>query len=515
VRPSLLAILLVGTGGLLYASAFPPHACDLAAWVALAPLLAVAARATRGGAFAAGFAYGTLFFAATVPWVVAAVDAYFDAGPLGAVAVAAAICVLFVSVYVGLFAVAARAVLATGPWRALVGVPALWVTFEYARATLLTGLPWELLGHSQWQRIALIQVADLGGVYALSFIVAAVNVGTYLALRALVLVESPRRVARAAAPLAAALGLVGAVLAYGGARVRAEQAGAPAPAVRVAVVQGNHPTRLAWDRGDAERRLMTYVGLSRETLRDAQPDLVVWPEYAVGLYPAAEPAIVTALARLAAETRGGLIFGAPRMDAAATPARYFNAAYHLAPGGRLAAYDKMRPVPFAEYWPLGIRAAHADEDARTFGAGTRSGVFTSAAGRLGALICYESIFPDLARALVHAGAEVLVNVSNDGWLDSAGLGAGAQHLSITAFRAVETRRFVVRAATSGISGFIDPLGRPFALLAAGTRGVTTAAIAPRRDQTFYARYGDCFAGACALIALAAVVPAGRRARSAR
>jgi apolipoprotein N-acyltransferase len=507
VRARLLTPALVITGGLLYASAFPPHTCDLAAWIALAPLLAVAARTTPAGAFAAGFTYGATFFAATVPWVVAAVAAYFDSGLAGAVAISGAICVLFVSIPVGLFASGARALLARGPWRAGLGVPALWVTFEYARATLLTGLPWELLGHSQWQRIPMIQIADLGGVYAISFVVAAVNVGAYLALRALVSANGPRRLLPAGVPLVAALLLVAASLAYGLVRIAAEERRPLERGALVTLAQGNQKARFAWDRGGAERQLLTYVGLSRQAL-EAKPDLVVWPEYAVALYPENEPTMIAALKGLAQSTRAGLVFGAPRVESGTTPARYFNSAYHLAPDGRLASYDKVHPVPFAEYWPLGIREATA-ADERTFGAGTRSLVFPSGAGRIGALICYESIFPELSRALVHAGAEILVNVSNDGWLDRAGLGAGAQHLSITVFRAVENRRYVARAATSGISGFIDPLGRPFALLAENTRGITSATIAPRRDLTPYARLGDCFAGACALLALVLVTGARR------
>jgi apolipoprotein N-acyltransferase len=514
VRTLLLDATLLVIGGVLYGAAFPPHACALGAWVTLVPLLAVAARASVAGAFAAGFLYGTVFFWVTVPWVVEAVAAYFAVGLVGAAALGALICVVFVSVYVGGFAIAARALLRRQRWLALVGVPALWVTGELARATLLTGLPWELLGHSQWQSPLLIQVADLGGVYAVSYLVAAVNVGVYLAVRGLARDDETRQLVRACAPLAAALALVAAVLGYGSWRSALERTRAGAPAALVTVVQGNQPPSWTWDRSRAERTLLLYADLSRRAVAATHPDLLVWPEYAVTLYPGADPMVLPALSTLAASVPGGLVFGAPRTAGSGRAARYFNSAFHLTADQGFAAYDKIHLVPFAEYQPLGIGEAVAATDERAFGAGTRSAVFKSAAGRLGVMICYEVVFPELARGLVHAGAEILLNLANDGWMDTAGLGASRQHLSMATFRAVETRRYLVRATTSGVSGFIDPLGRPFGLLGEGERAVTSGVVERRREITPYARYGDLFAVCCGVVGLAALLWSGRRRRSA-
>jgi apolipoprotein N-acyltransferase len=513
-RARVLDSALVVVGGLLYTAAFPPHDCAAGAWVALVPLLAVVARTSVAGAFVAGAAYGAVFFTGIVAWVVDAVSAYFSTGVVGALAFSAVICVLYVSIYVGLFAVAARRLLAASRWRALLAIPALWVGYELARARLLTGLPWELLGHSQWRHTTLIQIADLGGVYALSFLVAAVNVGVYLALRRLACTAHPRALARAAAPLAAALALVAGTLMYGNAVLSREGRRSPAPTAVVAIAQANLPTQWRWERSGAERSLLAYSALTRQTIATTHPDLLVWPEYAVTLYPDRDAILLPALTALARSTSAGLVFGAPRIDEAPPHVRYFNSAYHLAPDGTLLAYDKLHLVPFAEYRPASLgEAVAAAEPESEFTAGTESTVFPSAAGRLGVLICYEVIFPELARALVRGGAEVLLNLANDGWLDSAGRGAGAQHLSMAVFRAVENRRYVARAASSGISGFIDPLGRPFALLAVGTRGVTTGEIEPRRDLTIYTRYGDVFAGACALLGVAVLAyPPRRRGR---
>jgi len=502
---------LVVAGGALYTAAFPPHECGLSAWVALVPLLAVVARASPAGAFLAGAAYGATFFTGIVAWVVEAVASYFSTGLAGALAFRTAICVLYVSVYVGIFALAARHLLAGSPWRALVAIPALWVAYELARARLLTGLPWELLGYSQWRQTLLIQVADLGGVYVLSFVVAAVNVGIYLALRRLACSARPAALVRAAAPLAAALALVAATLVYGAITIGRESRRPAGSTAVLALAQGSLPTEWRWERTGAERSLLAYVALSRQAIAASRPDLLVWPEYAVTLYPDRDAVLLPALMPLAHGTAAGLVFGAPRIEGSPPHARYFNSAYHLAPDGTLASYDKLHLVPFAEYRPsaLGEAVAAAEADSE-FTAGTASTVLPSAAGRLGVLICYEVIFPELTRALVRGGAEVVLNIANDGWLDRAGLGASAQHLSMAVFRAVETRRYVARAASSGISGFIDPLGRPFALLAGGTRGVTTGEIEPRRELTPYTRWGDCFAAACIVLGIGALAPRTRK-----
>ena len=231
------------------------------------------------------------------------------------------------------------------------------------------------------------------------------------------------------------------------------------------------------------------------------------------LYPEHDPALLPALRDLARRTTAGLVFGGPRVEDGART-RYFNSAYHVATTGTLAAYDKIRLVPFAEYRPLAFDEALAADDDGAFSAGTESTVFPTAIGRLGVLICYEIIFPDLARRLTRAGAEILVNISNDGWVDRAGLGAGIQHLSIAVFRAIENRRFVARAAASGISGFIDPVGRPFGLLDADRSGVALGEVSARRELSVYTRVGDAFALGCVVVGVALLLPRRPRRRSA-
>ncbi len=509
-----LDAVLVVVGGVLYGLALPPHDLSIAAWITLVPLLAVAARTSNLGAFAAGFAYGTVFFAVTVAWVLDTVAAYFHTGFLGAIAFSATICLLFVSVYVGLFAVGARMLLREQRWLALIGVPGLWITCELARATFLTGLPWELLGHSQWNVRPLIQIADLGGAYAVSYLVAFVNVSLYLVLRELACAPGRSTPLRATLPMAAALALVAMDLAYGAWRLDIEANRPTRTGALVAIVQGDQEPSWTWDRSKAHRNLVRYSRLTQRALADLSPDLIVWPEYALTLYPDTDPMVRPALERVANHAPGGLVLGAPRIERRRPGLRYFNSVFHVPPNGPISAYDKIRLVPFAEYSPLGVAEASAGEEDRTFGAGTRGNILPSAIGRLGPLICYEIIFPRLTRNLVHAGAELLINLANDGWLDRSGLGASAQHLSMTVFRAVESRRYVVRATTSGISAFVDPTGRVYGRLGTGQAGVTSGRVHPRTDRTPYSTYGDVFAILAGLVSVLALLRTRRHERSA-
>jgi apolipoprotein N-acyltransferase len=169
-------------------------------------------------------------------------------------------------------------------------------------------------------------------------------------------------------------------------------------------------------------------------------------------------------------------------------------------------YDKRRLVPFAEYDPLaGDAGSSPDPEAIAYTAGGVASVLEAGRLRVGTMICYEVLFPQLARDAVRAGADVLVNLSNDTWLDAGDGAAREQHFSMSVFRAIETRRPLVRAAASGISGFVSPYGKAYSLLPAETAGVAVAPVVPGSGETPYVRWGDTWVwlgGALVLFALA-------------
>jgi len=160
-------------------------------------------------------------------------------------------------------------------------------------------------------------------------------------------------------------------------------------------------------------------------------------------------------------------------------------------------------VPFAEYAPLGLAALAAPAAVLAPGDGPRP--VPHARAPLGVLICYEILYPGLARTLVREGARVLVNIANDAWSDPTGRGAAWQTLSMAVFRAVETRRWVVRAATTGVSGIVAPTGRTERLIGAREVGVARADVGLPSGLTPYVRLGDVFAWACAALGLAAAM----------
>src|SRR5581483_1029225 len=216
-----------------------------------------------------------------------------------------------------------------------------------------------------------------------------------------------------------------------------------------------------------------------------------------------EPLARMRLARVAARASGGLLLGAPRL-AAAGEAR--NSAVLLDGDGAIAGvYDKRRLVPLAEVDPF----AHRRGDGPVFTAGEGPQLLSAAGARIGAVICYEALFPHLVRELVLAGADVLVNLTNESWLDAGDGAAPSQQFSMAIFRAIETRRSLARAASTGVSGFVSPAGDVLRVVPAGTAGVAVADLPIGRGLTPYVRWGETWVAAAGVL-LAGAVAAGRR-----
>ena len=270
------------------------------------------------------------------------------------------------------------------------------------------------------------------------------------------------------------------------------------------------PPAFTWTRGYAEQQLRANLRVSATLPRDLRPALILWPENSLSLYLENEPMIARELERLAATTGADVLVGAPRREGDRT----FNSVRLVrADGARGAHYDKRHLVLFAETPALGgPPPVEPGESPRAFAAGETPGVLPSFVP-LGVSICHEILYPEVVTDPVRGGAAVLVNVANDGWLDG-GLGVGSrQHVAMATLRAVEARRYLVRAATTGVSVIVDPWGRIRTTGPTGAVGVFTGTVAPRRDLTPYVRFGDAFAGACLLVAVATVARQRVRAPS--
>jgi apolipoprotein N-acyltransferase len=491
VRP----LSVVGGAG-LYALALPPFDCAWLAWLALVPLLVAVRGRSTGRAFGYGILYGCAFGWTVTGWAAQAATLYFGMSPWLAVAGLSLFYVAVSAPTFGAFAAGAARLLRPGAGAAAsVALAALWVAAELVRGRLV-GQPWGLLGYTQHAHTGLIQVAALTGVYGVSFVLALGNAS----LARVVLEPLPQRSLGSALRTLALPAAVVAVVWGSGTILAAEGPAREAAARPVAVIQTNVPPAYRWSRAYTDRQVMAHVRATSRLPDSARPALIVWPENAVPRYLDGEPMLAARLGGVAASHGADLLFGAPRYESGRT----YNSVRLITAAGRYGGhYDKQRLVLFAETNPLGGRDGSPSESPRRFSAGDGPGVLQSFVP-LGLSICHEVLYPELTARAVRAGAQLLVNVSNDGWLDAGFDAAGRQHFAMAAFRAVETRRYLVRAATTGVSGVVDPHGRVVDALASGAPGVVTVPVAPRGAVTPYVRLGDVFACACVLWAAAAL-----------
>lgn len=400
---------------------------------------------------------------------------------------------------------------------------ALWVLIEWVRTWLFTGFPWLTLATSQWQRPLMLGLAPVTGAWGVSFVIVLVNVGLVAHVERLRVARearrgwfSPEMLVALVALLACSFGLAGG---YFGQKRESW--------ARVGIVQPYIPQEQKWDDTFARGVVRT---LEQETAKVAAlgPDFILWPE-------AATPWVLTEggdmrdwLGRIARDSRVPLLIGVVALDRSGSEEEWFNAAVVIDPenGVQAGRYAKRHLVPFGEYVPLRPVLGWLEKFVPIGGdfvRGTSAAplVVSTAGGprELGVLICYEDVFPALARASTRAGAEVLVNVTNNAWY---GEGAAAyQHAAHSVLRAAENRRPVVRCGNGGWSGWIDEHGaiRETLLDERGSvyfRG--GGAVTVTRDarwigrETFYTRHGDWFVAVCGVVVFATL--AGRlRARA--
>ncbi len=505
-------LALLGLGPFLHTLAFSPYEWTSLGWVALTPLFLFLHNTSDRSvwqSFIAGFVYGTAWCVGVGDWLFSTVTAHFRLPfPIDILFVVGNYAV-FVGLATGLAIVLSSLCIRTGNrllcWG---GIPALWVCGEFVRSDLTFGSSWGILGYSQFPHLSLIQIADMTGVYGLSFLMALSGYLVAECIRSVRLSHS----AFQSLPwpgLGVFATIIGAVWLYGTSRIQdypplSEQEQAAA-ALDIAMVQGHVPDGQRWKRVYYARSLLKYVSVSQRGMQGASPDLMIWPEFALNFYLDQEPLLLSQLGRFTQRNNAPLLLGAPRMESVTedfqTEIRKYNSAYLLSPSGDIVDwYDKIYLIPFAETPPFeipidtkGIFSGYEGAPS-LFTRGQRSTIFSLPTSQFGVLICYEAIFPSLARRLVNNGAEFLVNISNDSWLNDD-LGAITQHFAFSAFRAVENKRFLVRPATAGVSGFVDPVGRPFQL-SREKEGVVWGQIVPHHERTVYTRYGDWFAWGC-------------------
>lgn len=495
-------LLLSAASMFLISAAFPPHNYNVLAWFGLAPFLYALRRTGLLAGAGLSLLAGILFYIITFSW----------AGSIVEIGVANWLLFMVVpqSLYFLVFGIFYRLISRNIGFWIIIGAPALWVSLEYVRSNLFfLALPWNLLAHSQYRNLPVIQIADVTGVYGISFLMVMVN----QLLSQLPVAPIFRRRKSSADPVCqtripnwtarivpVAFCLVS-VLSYGWYR-QSESIGTKH--LRVAMVQANLLTRDNMPYAEQVANLNGYGQLTRAAA-SAKPELVVWPASSLPAALKVSRLVRHMVIQFARETGIPLLVGGSGNEKMGTngnetPA-YSNSEFLISPTGRLQGqYNKMRLLPFNEYvplkgiiqWPAIIAAIRKD-----FLPGENYTIFQVSDARFGTPICWENLFPDHFRRFVKAGANFMVSATNEGFY---GLTAAPyQTLAINIFRAVENRVAIARTATTGVSAFIDPDGKIVEWIQDGSgkdlfvSGFLVRDVPLSDKKTFYTNYGDVFA----------------------
>jgi apolipoprotein N-acyltransferase len=483
-------------------------------WICVGILLVILVGARPAVAFACGFVHGVFFVLTSVPWIATVLAVHGGLSRIGGWAVLLLIAAVW-GLLTGTFGWSVQRLAQRSVVLAWAGAPFLWVTFEFARAHLPEiGFPWNLLGYPASANLALLQVTTVTGIYGLSFFVAAFN-----ALLAWVgLALSPTRKRRLAL-LSGVAGVILTAMLIGPRFVPLAHASHYARAV-----QPNFPEAAEYQSDWFQKHSSDLDELERLSLTPSaqQPDLLVWPE-APAPFSFEDPQFARRASRLAIRFGhpfiAGVIEWKPLVVASGGTAHSamvpYNSAILIDPQGQnIFTYDKVHLVPFGEYEPFPLihrvvtsvsSEVGGFQKGSTYAIGRLSGGYT-----FGVFICYEAIFPEEVRRFAENGAELFINISNDGWFGRSA--APEQHLRMARVRAVENRRWMLRVTNNGYTASVDPYGRLSRALPADVRAAADMPYDFRTDQTIYARFGDWFAWLCVAVSVILLASTLRKGR---
>jgi len=490
------------------------------AWFGLAPLIWAVLRAAEGtrplrSAFLVAYLGGFLWYCGNCYWVRDTMMRYGDMPAAAPVLLLIAFS-LVLGLYWGVFGLVLAAIrrASKGPRLALVAAPFVWAALELAAARI-TSVPWDQLGYSQVDNALVNGLAPWTGVYGISFVLVAVS-----ALVAAAFVVETRKMRLAAGAASAVLIVAGAL----GVWLPVKDARTTATAV---LVQPNLDVGGNDDWGGAEwnRHIAEFTKLALETCspyiagipetgapelqplcarRPAHPDLVAWPESPAPFFEL-EPQVQSALASVARTAHAPMVVGSLGMDPAPGEEgfkNYNSAVIVNADGTNVGRYDKIHLVPFGEYIPFQNLLTFARKltgRVSSFTRGSERKVFVLDGHRYGVFICYEAVFADEVREFAKNGAEVFVNISDDGWYGDTS--APWQHLNMARMRAIENRRWLLRDTNNGVTAAIDPYGRVRQSIPRHAVDALAAEFGFRSDVTFYSAHGDVFAWLCAILTM--------------
>ena len=498
MRKRIRVFILASLSGTLTACAFPKWNLSFFAWISLIPLLFILLNKSLKQSFFLGITAGFFHYGILLYWI-PFVPAYYGNLPVSLSILIYLLFTLLLSLIWAFFSLFYTKVSKSFPILVLFLAPFLWISLEYILTFIFSGFPWCLLGYSQWKNIYLIQMASITGVYGLSFI---------LVLFQSMFVYSLRF--RKKSPFFAALGLVLLIHVAGYMSIR--ETPSSEESFTAAVIQGNVPSETYWGSLTAQETWELFNQHLELSTRSAEQgaELIVWSELSVPLcFSCTEQYYVNFKERLfdfVRERGSTVVLGTVEMMSGQRETLYHNAALALQPDLSISYYYKIHLVPFGEYTPYKKIFFFLEKMTTAIGdltPGTRYSLHTFKNFKFGSPICYEIIFPQLVRKFVKKGAHFLVTITNDGWYKKSS--APYQHFAMAVFRAVENRRFLIRAATTGISGFVDPYGRILAESELMTQTHLLKKIAPIRKQSFYTKFGDVLPVASSALVISFII----------
>ena len=503
-------ILSVISGGLLILSQ-PPFNLGHIGWFCLVPLFVALNGKTLRQSFILGLITGLIYFLGLLYWLF---PIMIPATIFGTI-----LLIIYLSLFFALFCLLfsfichltpAHSILS--PLRYVFFASVLWVSLEYLRSLGVLGFPWGLIAYSQWKNTTLIQIADITGVYGISFVIVLFNAAlAYLIYQYRPPFEVKRLTMTGMAVLSIFLiGVIIFVFFYG---MRAISIYAPMiktekKRIDVALIQGNIDQNKKWDPNYLGESLGILMGLTREL--KYVPDIIVWPETAITISLNENKFLEDRIREFVRSTKTFFLSGVQETESG----KYFNRAILISPDGEiLGKYDKIHLVPFSEATPYFfkwifpfLKKVISGED---FTPGKEWTVFnhphppSAGTRKFSCCICFESIFPQEIRKFTRAGAQFLINITNDAWFGRTG--APYQHFAINVFRAVENRMEIARAANSGISGYINMIGQPRYWTSIFSRSVISSEVNLRTKETIYTRFGDIFSYFCLFASLVFII----------
>lgn len=469
--------------GALTALSAPKFGLSFFAWISLIPLFLIIMKKTPGQSFLLGLIAGASYNAILLYWI-PSVPAHYGGLSIGISIIIYVALFLFLALYWAFFCLIWTIISRRFPRLVFLLAPFLWVSFEYILTYFFTGFPWGLIGSTQFSNIWFIQIASITGVYGLSFVL--------ILFQSLFLYSMKYRKKW---PFFSVIALV--LFIHLGGFLSLKKHPPHEDSFTASVIQGNVSSDIYWDQVTNQEiwdLFNRHIELSRKAHEEGA-ELIIWPEFSVPLCFSCSssyfPDFTEELKQFVQETDSSLLLGTNEKTGPPGDVNYFNTALFLSPDLSMSQYHKIHLVPFGEYTPYKKIFSFIEKMTHAIGEispGTEYNLHPFNSLKFGSPICYEIIFPNLVRKFVKKGANFLVTITNDGWYGTSS--APYQHFSMATLRAVENRRYLLRAATTGISGIIDPYGRILSQSELMTQTHLTGVITPSKSLTFYTRFGD-------------------------